>query len=53
MKEQDRGPRSYPHGSGDRNTMGSSDIRDAEVKDGGTQRKPAPRPPVEPDTPAR
>jgi hypothetical protein len=53
MKEQDRGPRSYPHGSGDRNTMDSSDIRDANLGNGGTQRKPTESPPDEPGKPAQ
>lgn len=42
-----RDSREYPHGSGDRNTMDSSDIADTDLHQGGRQRSPAtdPAPP--------
>jgi hypothetical protein len=36
-----RESRDYPHGSGDRNTMPSSDVDDTELHEGGTQRTQA------------
>jgi len=38
----------YPHGSGDRNTMDSSDRDAIETRDGGRQQTPATAPPSPP-----
>ena len=39
-----RGPRRYPHGSGDRNTMDSSDRDAIDTRDGGRQKQPTTAP---------
>lgn len=50
-RKSDREPRSYPHGTGDRNAWSHSDKDPMPIHEGGTQRQapPAPEPEPEPD----
>jgi hypothetical protein len=48
QQESGHGPRTYPHGSGDRNTMDSSSVEGSSTGTGGQQKKPAVAPPSPP-----